>query len=292
MNETEKIARLYELLSPCYLCPQNCGVRRLSGEKGMCNAGVKVKISSVAIYRGEEPPLVGKIGSGAIFFSFCNLKCVYCQNYNFSQNGAGRFVSVLELSDIMLELQRKGAANINLITATHFLPQAISALIVAKNNGLVVPIVYNTSGYESVEVLRLIEGFIDVYLTDFRYGTDDWGVSYSVASYYTEIAKSALREMFRQVGNLKIGKNGLAKKGVIVRHLLFPNGIDEFESVLKLVKDSVGNEVYFSLMSQYIPVYKAKYFSKINRKVTKEEFLKAAFLLRSYGFENGWVQYF
>lgn len=291
MNDLERIAMLYKLLSPCYLCPLNCGKSRLLNENGICNAGIKVKISSATIYKGEEPPLVGIKGSGAIFFSFCNLKCVYCQNYNFSQNGAGKFVSVKTISKLMLDLQSRGAVNINLITATHFLPQVIAALYIAKRNGLIIPIIYNTSGYESVKVLQILEGFIDIYLMDFRYGTNLWGYIYSNVPSYVNIASAALQEMFRQVGNLKIDENGIAKSGLIVRHLLFPNGLHELENVLRITKNKIGNDVYFSLMSQYVPVYKAKAFKKISRKITREELIKASHLLKIYGFKNGWIQY-
>ncbi len=286
-----KVKSLFNLFSPCYLCPLNCGAKRLKGEKGLCNAGVKVKISSATIYKGEEPPLVGNAGSGAIFFSDCNLRCVYCQNYNFSQKGFGRFISVKELSDVMLGLQENGVANINLVTATHYIPQVVSAVLLAKKRGLSLPIVYNTSGYESVAVLKLLSGIIDIYLTDFRYGSNEWAVKYSNAPSYVEIARSALYEMFVQTGKLKIGKSGLAVKGLIVRYLLFPNGLSELESVLKVVKQTVGTNIYFSLMSQYVPAYRAKEFREIGRKVTKEELLKASYLLRKYGFKNGWVQY-
>lgn len=286
-----RLKKLYGLLSPCYLCSLNCGAERLNGERGVCGAGVKMKISSATIYKGEEPPLVGKTGSGAIFFSFCNLKCVYCQNYNFSQKGNGHFVSVSELSEIMLHFQEKGVANINLITATHFIPQVASSLILAKEKGLKIPVVYNTSGYESVSVLKLLSSLVDIYLTDFRYGTNEWAVKYSAAPFYTEIAKSALKEMFRQTGNLKLGESGIAKRGTIVRLLIFPEGLAELELSLKFIKESVGAGVYISLMSQYVPVYKAKNYPPLNRKITKQELLKASYLLRKYGFKNGWIQY-
>ncbi len=294
MNEFEnrlRLKKLYNLFSPCYLCPLNCGADRLRNKKGICNAGIKVKISSATVYKGEEPPLVGKTGSGAIFFSFCNLKCVYCQNYNFSQNGNGHFVSVKKLSEIMLNLQEKGVSNINLITATHFIPQVASSLILAKKKGLKIPVVYNTSGYESVSVLKLLSGLVDIYLTDFRYGTNEWALKYSAAPFYTEITKAALKEMFRQTGNLELGENGIAKKGTVVRLLIFPEGLAELELSLKFIKETVGTDIYVSLMSQYVPVYKAKNYPPLNRKVTKQELLKASHLLRKCGFKNGWIQY-
>ncbi len=291
MNSTAQIKSLYTLFSPCYLCPLNCGVSRLKGERGICNAGVKMKISSATLYFGEEPPLVGSYGSGAIFFSYCNLKCVYCQNYNFSQNGVGKYVSITKLAKIMLELQERGAANINLITATHFLPQAVSTIKIARKNGLNLPIVYNTSGYESVAVLKLLKGFIDIYLTDFRYGTNEWAVKYSSAPFYTEVVSAALKEMYSQVGNLKVNRSGIAKRGLIIRHLLFPNGLNELTNSLKLIKKAIGTDVYISLMSQYVPVFKAMNYKEIDRRISKNELLRASFILRKFGFKNGWIQY-
>jgi len=286
-----QIKELYKLLSPCFLCPLNCGAERLEGEYGICGASYKVKISSYTLYKGEEPPLSGVNGSGAIFFSHCNLKCVYCQNFNFSQYGNGHFVSVRELSNIMIELQNRGAANINLITATHYLPQVTAAIKIARCRGLTIPIVYNTSGYESVKVLRLLNGFIDIYLTDFRYAFNEHAVKYSSAPFYKEITREALVEMYRQVRNLKIGKDGIAVKGTIIRLLLFPNGLKELEKILEIIAESIGNQVHISLMSQYVPVYRAREYPEINRKITKEEFLHASHLLRKFGFKNGWVQY-
>ena len=286
-----QIKELYKLLSPCFLCPLNCGAKRLEGKYGICSASYNVKISSYTLYKGEEPPLSGVNGSGAIFFSHCNLKCVYCQNFNFSQYGNGHFVSVRELSNIMIDLQNKGAANINLITATHYLPQVTAAIKIARDKGLIIPIVYNTSGYESVKVLRLLNGFVDVYLTDFRYAFNKNAVKYSSAPFHREIAKEALVEMYRQVGDLKVGKDGIAVKGLIIRLLLFPNGLKELEKILEIILETIGSQVHISLMSQYVPVYLAKKYPEISRKVTKEEFLRAAYLLRKFGFTNGWVQY-
>ncbi len=286
-----QIKELYKLLSPCFLCPLNCGAKRFEGEYGICDASQRVKISSYTLYKGEEPPLSGVNGSGAIFFSHCNLKCVYCQNFNFSQYGSGHFVSVRELSNIMLGLQGKRAANVNLITATHYLPQVVSAIKIARDNGLVIPVVYNTSGYESVRVLRLLDGFVDIYLADFRYAFNGNAIKYSSAPFYKEIAKEALVEMYRQVGDLKLGKDGTAVRGLIIRLLLFPNGLKELEKILEIISGCVGSRVHISLMSQYVPVYRAKEYPEISRKITKEEFLRASHLLRKFGFTNGWVQY-
>ncbi len=291
MNELEKIKKLYRLMSPCYLCPLNCGAERLKGQKGVCDSNVVAKVSSYILYRGEEPPVSGQNGSGAIFFSNCNLKCIYCQNYNFSQLGSGNDVSILELSEIMMKLQSMKASNINLITTTHFLPQSIAALHIARQKGLNLPIVWNTSGYESLEILKLLEGFIDVYLPDFRYATDEEGVKYSGASFMTVFTISAIKEMLRQVGEVRFDPKGIMKKGVIIRILVFPNGIENLRKILRIIKSEFSVDVYISLMSQYVPVYLAKNFPEINRKLTKSEVSEAIKLLREEGFKNGWVQY-
>lgn len=291
MIEIEKIRQLYKLISPCYLCPLNCGARRLEGEKGICNSIVIPKISSYTLYKGEEPPLSGQYGSGAIFFSNCNLKCVYCQNYNFSQFNSGMEVSVLRLSDIMIELQSKGASNINLITATHFLPQSIAALRLARQRGLNLPVVWNTSGYESVEILKLLEGFVDIYLPDFRYSSNEKGVKYSGVSFMATFTISAIKEMLKQVGGVSFDSKGVMKKGVVIRMLVFPNGAGELRNILEIIKKEFSTDVFISLMSQYVPVFRAKEFPEIARKLTKEEVLSAIKILRSEGFKNGWVQY-
>ena len=291
MSELEKIRELYKLLSPCYLCPLNCGAKRLKGEQGTCNSQVVPRISSYTLYKGEEPPVSGQNGSGAIFFSNCNLRCVYCQNYNFSQLGKGKDVSVLELSEIMMKLQSMNASNINLITATHFLPQSIAALRLARQKGLSLPIVLNTSGYESLEVLRLLEGFIDIYLSDFRYATDEEGIKYSGVPFVSTFTLSAIKEMLRQVGNITFDSKGIMKKGVIIRILVFPNGIENLRKRLRIIKKEFSTDIYISLMSQYVPVYLAKNFPEINRKLTRLEIMESIKILREEGFRNGWVQY-
>ncbi len=291
MNIKDRIAELYHLFSPCYLCPLNCGVNRDNGEVGLCGAGKNIKIASFSLYKGEEPPLVGNKGSGTIFFSYCNLKCVYCQNYNFSQLGRGKEISIETLADIMLKLQGRGAVNINLVTPAHFIPQIAEAIFVARKSGLVLPIVYNTSGYESVKTIKLLKNIVDIYLTDFRYGTDAFGKKYSGVPYYTEIAKAAVKEMYNQVGNLSMDSKGIAKKGIIIRHLLFPEGIGELKNVVNFITNDLSKDIYFSLMSQYIPVYQAKMYPEINREITKKEFFLASRIVRDAGIRNGWIQY-
>lgn len=291
MTGNEKLKELYEAISPCRLCPVNCMAERLKSEFGVCKAPLKVKISAGVLYPGEEPPLSGRYGSGTIFFSYCNLRCVYCQNYQFSQLGNGRTVSLKELAQIMLSLQSKGACNINLVTPSHYFPQAIAALQIAKSNGLVLPVVLNTSGYESVEVLRMLEGFVDIYLPDFRYIDDRKAETYSGAKSYVTIATNAIREMLRQVPEVTYDSRGIMTKGVVIRILVFPNGIEDLRLTLRHIAREFGRDVFVSLMTQYVPVYMAKDYPEIERKLTKEEILSAIKLLKEEGFKNGWLQY-
>lgn len=291
MNEIEKIKRLYEMLSPCYLCPLRCGVERLKRESGICNSGIVTKISAFTLYKGEEPPLSGRDGSGTIFFSNCNLKCVYCQNFQFSQIGNGRFVSVKELTHIMLSLQEKGASNINLVTPTHYFPPIVASLRLAKSNGLTLPIILNTIGYEDVKVLNLLEGYIDIYLPDFRYIDDQKAIKYSQAPDYVNITTAAIKEMLKQVPEVKFRPNGTMSRGVIIRILLFPDNLQDLRLTLRHIAKEFGKDVYISLMSQYVPVYRAKEFPEISRKLSREEMLEAIKILREEGFKNGWVQY-
>ncbi len=287
----EKIKKLYSLLSPCKLCPLECGVLRLNGEVGACNSKIKVKISAGILYPWEEPPLSGRYGSGTIFFSNCNLKCIYCQNFQFSQLGKGKEVSLIELSQMMLSLQEKNASNINLVTPTQYFPQAIAALNIARKNGLRIPSVLNTSGYESVPVLKLLEGYIDIFLPDFRYINNEKAFKYSGVKNYVSITAEAIKEMLRQAPEVKYNREGIIVKGVILRILVFPDGLEDLRLTLKHISNMFGRDLYVSLMSQYVPVYRAKEFPEIARKLTKNEIREALKILHKEGFKNGWVQY-
>ncbi len=291
MTTIDSLSKLYKLLSPCYLCPLNCKVERLGNVLGRCDASIKAKISSYTLYKGEEPPLAGNRGSGAIFFSHCNLKCVYCQNYNFSQFGNGREVSVNELSSIMLKLEQLGALNINLVTATHYLPQAMAAVNLARGKGLRLPTILNTSGYESKKVLSLLKDFIDIYLVDFRYSSDELGEKYSGIKFYKRFAVSSIKEMLRQKPEVQFDKTGIVRRGVIIRLLVFPNGLEELKKILAIIKWEFGLGVCISLMSQFTPVYRAKDFPEISRKLTREEITDAIKIVREEGFRNGWIQF-
>ena len=289
----KRIESAYALLESCRVCPRECGVNRLKNDKlGFCRSGLNPVVSSASPHHGEEPPLSGTRGSGTIFFTNCNLKCVYCQNYPISQMGNGVERTPGELACQMLTLQEQGCHNINLVTPTHFAPQILKALGIAKERGFNLPIVYNTSGYDSVETLRLFDGIVDIYLPDMRYSDDAAGMKYSIAPQYPEVNRAAVREMYRQVGNLEVGADGIAKRGLIVRHLILPHGLSGTESVMKFLSEEISRDVYISLMSQYFPAYKANEFRELGRRITADEYDDAYRIMQRYGLENGWVQEF
>jgi putative pyruvate formate lyase activating enzyme len=286
-----RIEAAYQLLESCRVCPRECGVNRLQNEKaGFCRSGLNPVISSVSPHHGEEPPLSGTKGSGTIFFTNCNLKCVYCQNYPISQLGNGAERTVGELACQMVWLQEQGCHNLNLVTPTHFMPQILKALAIARERGFELPIVYNTSGYESVEALRLLDGIVDIYLPDMRYSDNAVALKYSTAPHYPEINRAAIREMFRQVGNLVLDENGVAQRGLIIRHLVLPGGLSGTEGIMKFLAEEISKDVYISLMSQYFPAYRAREFKEIDRRIMPEEYDEAYEIMQKYGLENGWVQ--
>ncbi len=288
-----RIDAAYQLLESCRVCPRECGVNRLQNDKlGFCRSGLNPVISSVSPHHGEEPPLSGTKGSGTIFFTNCNLRCLYCQNYPISQMGNGTERSPGELACQMLSLQDAGCHNINLVTPTHFMPQILKALGIAKERGFNLPVVYNTSGYDSVEALRLLDGIVDIYLPDMRYSDDAVSRKYSVAPHYPEINRAAIREMYRQVGNLELDEQGIAKRGLIVRHLILPGGLSGTEGVMKFLAEEISKDVYISLMSQYFPAYKANEYKELSRRITADEYEEAYQIMQKYGLENGWVQEF
>jgi putative pyruvate formate lyase activating enzyme len=284
-----RIESAYRLLEKCRVCPRECGVNRLKNDKlGFCRSGLNPVISSVSPHHGEEPPLSGTRGSGTLFFTNCNLRCVYCQNYPISQMGNGVERSPGELACQMIWLQEQGCHNLNLVTPTHFMPQILKAMGIARERGFDLPIVYNTSGYESLEALRLLDGIVDIYLPDMRYSNDRVAVKYSVAPHYAEINRAAIREMYRQVGNLVLDDNGIAKKGLLIRHLVLPGGLSE--GIMKVLAEEISKDVYISLMSQYFPAFKAMEHKEINRRIAAEEYEEACRIMEKYGLENGWTQ--
>jgi putative pyruvate formate lyase activating enzyme len=284
------IEKAYKLLSPCEVCPRKCGVKRIEGERGFCRSGEEVIVSSYNAHFGEEPPLVGNFGSGTIFFTNCNLKCVYCQNYPISQLGNGDKFTLLELAKVMLALQKRKCHNINLVTPTHFVPQILKSLKLAIKMGLHIPIVYNTSGYDSVNTLKLLDGVVDIYLPDARYADNEIARKYSSAPGYFEIMKNALKEMHRQVGDLSLNRMGVAYSGLIVRHLVLPEGLSGTKKIMRFIAGEISPHTYISLMAQYFPAYQAKQFPLLSRMINREEYREALQAFKENGLENGWFQ--
>lgn len=276
-----------ELLNKCMLCPRTCGVNRNNNELGYCRASNKIKIGGYHLHMWEEPIITGENGSGTIFFSYCNLGCVYCQNYDISFNNVGEEITIERFKDICLELQSMGAANINLVTPTHYIPLIREGLILAKNNGLTIPIVYNTSSYENIESLKLLEGLIDIYLPDFKYFDNSLG-KYSNVSNYFEVASGAIEEMYRQVGSPEYEDN-ILKSGMIVRHLVLPHHIEDSKNVIKYLYDKYGDNIILSIMNQYTPVKKLKY-NELNSTVSEEEYNSLIDYACDLGIENCFVQ--
>jgi putative pyruvate formate lyase activating enzyme len=277
----QRIARLFALTESCTLCPRICGVNRQKEQHGFCGAPGEMVISSIFPHHGEEPPISGTRGSGTVFFSYCSLQCCFCQNYQISHENEGKTYSSQELADEMLGLQNKGCHNINLVTATHFLPWVISALKAASKKGLTIPIVYNCSGYESENVISALHGIIDIYLPDMKYGNALSAQQFSKAADYVEANQTAIRAMFRQVGSLKIGSEGIAYHGLCIRHLVLPNDSAASYIVLNFLKSAFDpQDIYISLMAQYRPLYKADQFSEISRMVSAYEYesVKKSFL--------------
>jgi putative pyruvate formate lyase activating enzyme len=277
-------------LEKCDLCPNDCGVNRLEGQLGFCNAGATAKVASYNLHFGEEPAISGARGSGTIFFSHCTMKCAYCQNWPISHKGNGVEYDAAGLANVMLELQRRGAHNINFVTPTHYMPRILEALAIAVEGGFNIPIVYNTSGYEVLPALKLLDGIVDIYLPDMRYARDDFAKKYSKAKNYGAYNRAAVKEMFRQVGLLKTGADGIAQRGLIIRHLVLPEGISGTEETLKFIAEELSPEIAVSLMDQYFPTYKAVDFPEIDRKITATEYEAAQDLMERHGLYEGWVQ--
>ena len=277
-------------LKNCNLCPHKCNIDRTDGKIGRCKATNKVKIALYSIHNFEEPCISGKNGSGTVFFSNCNLNCFYCQNYEISQLGKGKEITIEELAQIFLMQQQKNVENINLVTPTSYVPQIIEAIKIAKENGLNIPIIYNTNSYENIETLKMLEGYIDVYLPDLKYSDNTVGQKYSKIDNYFEIATNAIKEMIRQVGPTKINKKGIIEKGVIIRHLVLPNNIENSKNVIKWIKENIPKEVYVSIMAQYFPTYKAKEILEINRKLTQKEWEEIENYIEVINIENGYIQ--
>lgn len=278
------------MLESCEICPRKCKVNRLEGKIGNCKATDKIEISLVSLHKFEEPCISGNNGSGTIFFSHCNLHCVFCQNYEISQLNKGKEITIEELADIMIRQQEKGAHNINLVTPTMYLYQIKEAIILAKEKGLNIPIIYNSNSYENVESLKELEGHIDVYLPDLKYYSNEIAEKYSKAPNYFENATKAIKEMIRQVGCPKFDENGMIQKGVMIRHLVLPNHMQNTKNILKWIKENIDENIYINVMAQYFPTYKAKDDELINRKLTKREYKQIEEYFYSLDFKNGYMQ--
>lgn len=287
----KKVAhKTFKMLESCQICPRRCKANRLKNEKGFCKTGLKPMVCTFLPHHGEEPPISGVNGSGAIFFSYCNMACVYCQNYEFSQLGQGKEVDFEELADIMLKLQKTGCHNINLVTPTHIMPQILKALELAIPKGLRIPLVYNTGGYELPEIIEMLEGIIDIYLPDMRYADSDKAVKFSLATDYPKYNQESVKEMHRQAGIADIDSAGIIKRGLIIRHLVLPNNISGTEKTMKFIAKELSTETYISLMSQYLPYHKAKGFKEIARRLHSQEYAQAKQIMGNFGLYNGWIQ--
>ena len=278
-----------ELLEKCTICPHNCGINRTNNQIGRCKSKDTVKIALYSIHNFEEPCISGKKGSGTVFFSNCNMNCVFCQNYEISQQGKGTEITIEELAEIFIRQQEKDVENINLVTPTSYVPQIIESIKIARNKGLKLPIVYNTNGYEKVETLKMLEGYVDIYLPDFKYSDNELAKRLSKVNNYFEIATQALTEMYKQTGKAVFDDRGIMQKGMIIRHLVLPNHILNSRRVLKWINENM-HDVYVSVMAQYFPTYKAKNIEDINRKLTKEEYEQIENYLYRLDLENGYIQ--
>jgi len=286
----EIIRKTWQILAACTLCPRRCGINRLHNKTGFCKTGTEATVYSYLAHPGEEPPISGTFGSGTIFFSGCTMSCLYCQNFQFSQQHEGKPVSAERLADMMLELQNASCHNINLVTPTHVIPQILKALALAIEKGLHIPLVYNTSGYESPETIKLLKGIIDIYLPDMRYADDTYALQYSNAPHYAENNRESIKEMHRQVGVATYDEAGIIKKGLIIRHLVLPGTIAGTQLIMEFIAHEVSNQTYVSLMSQYKPYYKAASCKELSRRIHAEEYVQAQKIMEDCGLTNGWTQ--
>lgn len=277
-------------LEQCTICPHKCKANRNENQIGRCKAKDTVKIALYSTHNFEEPCISGKKGSGTVFFSNCNLNCIYCQNYEISQQGKGQEITIEKLADIFIKQQAKDVENINLVTPTSYVPQIIESIKIARKNGLKLPIVYNTNSYENIETLKMLEGYVDIYLPDLKYADNQIAKKYSNIENYFEIATQAIKEMIRQVGRTQIDENGMMKKGVLIRHLVLPNNIENSKKVLKWIKENLPKDMFVSVMAQYFPTYKAKESEDLNRKLTSKEWQEIEDYIEELEFENGFVQ--
>ena len=278
------------MLEQCRICPRKCNVNRLDGQKGYCKASDKVKVALASIHKFEEPCISKINGSGTIFFSNCNLRCIYCQNHEISQEGNGKEITIDRLAEILLEQQKRKVNNINLVTPTMYAYQIKEAIDIARKKGLNIPIIYNTNGYENIETIKMLNEYIDVYLPDLKYYSNELSIKYSDAPNYFFVASKAIKEMYNQVGKVELDRNGIIKKGVIIRHLILPNYMQNTKNILKWIKNNFDDDVLVSIMAQYFPTYKAKEDKKLNRKITLKEYKEIENFMYLIGLNNGYMQ--
>jgi putative pyruvate formate lyase activating enzyme len=294
LHETGELSRradeAWEMLRGCKVCPQNCPVDRIQGKTGACHSGTEVIIGSWNVHRREEPPISGTRGAGTIFFGGCQARCSYCQNFWLSQMGHGLRVSYQRLADMMLSLQRKGCHNLDLVTPTHFVPQILKALVLAVDKGLHIPLVYNCAGYEHIHTLRLLDGVVDIYLPDAKYASNQEAMRTSKMHHYVEFNRAALKEMYRQVGGLQVDEEGIAVRGLIVRHLVMPNRHAGTSELLAWIAEEIGTDIGLSVMDQYFPAYKALNDPQLNRRLTWREYREALDIVEDLPFENLFLQ--
>lgn len=283
----ERVRELYSILESCELCPRKCHVNRIEGEKGYCRSDARPMVSSYFPHFGEEDVLVGRNGSGTIFLTNCNLLCIYCQNYDISHLGIGEVVSEERIAEMMLHLQALGCHNINFVTPTHYTPQLVKAIEIAAERGLKLPVVWNCSGYENVEVIRLLEGIVDIYMPDMKYSSRESASKYSSAPDYFERCKEAVKEMHRQVGDLKVDERGIAYRGLIIRHLVLPNDLAGSEEILKFIAEEISRNTYVNIMAQYRPEGEAYRYRELNRRITREEFTRVVETAKKLGLVRG-----
>lgn len=277
-------------LKECTLCKRNCRVNRLNGEIGFCKSSDVVKVARAELHHFEEPPISMENGSGTLFFSNCNLRCCFCQNHEISHEEKGLLISIERLSEIFLELQAKGANNINLVTPTHYVPQIIEALNISKSKGLNIPIIYNTNGYDSLETIKLLNGYIDVYLPDFKYFKDDYALKYSKATQYKDNVLSIIEEMINQVGEASFDDKGRILKGVIIRHLMLPSLLFDSKKIIDSIYSNFGDKVYISIMNQFTPMYKAFDFKELSKPLNKKHYDSLIDYAVDIGVKNGFIQ--
>lgn len=283
----EKSIQLKELLYNCRICPNECEVNRFESPSGKCYSTSEIMISSLGPHFGEEQPLVGTNGSGTIFLTNCNLSCVFCQNYDISQQGRGETVSVSEFADAMMSIQNRGCHNLNLVSPTHYIPQIVEALTLAIEKGFELPIVYNCGGYESVETLRLLEDVIDIYMPDIKYSEDAVAEEYSGITGYWTVVQKAIKEMHRQVGDLKISKRGIAQRGLLIRHLVLPNAIAGSNKIIDFIAEQISTDTYLNIMNQYHPAFKSYQHPEIHRRITKSEYSEVIKYAKERGLTRG-----